>query len=56
MAGRAAEDVVARLLERRVVASASPYRPPYVRLAPGLVNDEREVDAALRAVREIAGT
>ena len=48
------EQVVARLLERRIVASASPYRIRYARLAPSLVNDEAEVDAALAAVREIA--
>ena len=49
------EAVVAKLLEKRIVASTSPYRVPYARLAAGLVNDEREVDAALGAVREIAG-
>ena len=49
------ETVVAKLLERKIVASTSPYRPTYARLAPSLVNDEREVEAALRAVREIAG-
>jgi hypothetical protein len=48
-------DVVRRLLEKQVVASTSPYKVTYVRLAPSLVNDEGEVDAALRAVRGIAG-
>jgi isopenicillin-N epimerase len=34
--------------------SASPYRLSYARLAPSLVNDEHEVEEALRAVRSIA--
>ena len=55
VAGVAPEAVVARLLERHVVASTAPYKLNYARLAPSLVNDEAEVEAALRAVREIAG-
>ena len=47
------EAAVARLLERRVVASTSPYAKPYVRLAPSLVNSPADVDAALAAVREL---
>jgi selenocysteine lyase/cysteine desulfurase len=54
VAGLAPETVVKRLLERKVIASRSPYKVSYARLAPSLVNDEREVDAALRAVRELA--
>jgi isopenicillin-N epimerase len=46
--------VVKKLLERKIVASTSPYRVSYVRLAPSLVNDPREVDTALEAVRSIA--
>jgi selenocysteine lyase/cysteine desulfurase len=45
---------VARLLERRVIASASPYAKSYVRLAPSLVNSPADVDAALTAVRSLA--
>ena len=47
-------DVVAKLLERRVVASTAPYAKDYVRLSPSLVNNEADVDAALKAVSEIA--
>jgi hypothetical protein len=39
---------------RKVVASTSPYKDTKARLAPSLVNDEREVEAALRAVHAIA--
>jgi selenocysteine lyase/cysteine desulfurase len=48
------QDVVKRLLERKVIASSSPYKISYARLAPSLVNDEQDVDRALRAVHELA--
>jgi selenocysteine lyase/cysteine desulfurase len=48
------EEVVARLLEKRVVASASPYLVSYPRLAPSLVNTPEEVETALAAVRSLA--
>ncbi|HEY5803195.1 MAG TPA: aminotransferase class V-fold PLP-dependent enzyme [Lysobacter sp.] len=47
-------DVVKRLLERRIVASSSPYAVSYPRLAPSLVNSPEEVDRAARAVHELA--
>ncbi len=50
-----ADEVVAKLLEKRIIASTSPYKEAYVRLAPSLLNDPAEVDTALKAVREIAG-
>jgi len=49
------EQVVAKLLEKNIIASTSPYRVTYARLSAGLINDEQEVDAALRAVRGLAG-
>ncbi len=48
-------DVVRRLLERRIIASTSPYAVSYARLAPSLVNTPEEVDRAARAVHAIAG-
>ena len=42
-----------KLLERKVIASTSPYKDTKARLAPSLVNDEREVEAALKALREV---
>jgi len=53
VAGLSPDDVVKRLLERKVVASTSPYKTTYARLSASLVNDPAEVDAALRAVRAI---
>lgn len=52
--GQSAGETAQKLHERKVVASSSPYKISHARLAPSLVNDEREVEAALRAVREIA--
>jgi isopenicillin-N epimerase len=48
--------VVKMLFERRIIASASPYKVSYARLAPSLVNTPEEVDTALAAVRVIART
>ena len=52
--GQSASETVHKLYERKVVASSSPYKISKARLAPSLVNDEREVEAALQAVRAIA--
>lgn len=52
--GMQPDEVVKRLLEKRVVASSSPYKVSYARLAPSIVNNEDEVDAALAAVAELA--
>jgi selenocysteine lyase/cysteine desulfurase len=46
--------VVKRLLERKIVASTTPYGISYARLAPSLVNTPKEVDATLRAIRALA--
>jgi selenocysteine lyase/cysteine desulfurase len=53
VAGKTPEDVVHRLAARRIVASTSPYKPSYVRLAGSLLNTPEEVDMAVRAVREL---
>jgi selenocysteine lyase/cysteine desulfurase len=52
--GQSASETVHKLHAHKVVASTSPYKVSKARLAPSLVNDEREVEAALRAVSEIA--
>ena len=53
--GVKSEEVVARLLEKKIIASTSPYKEAYARLAPSLLNDPTEVDTALKAVRAIGG-
>jgi selenocysteine lyase/cysteine desulfurase len=44
-------EVVAHLERRRIVATVTPYRTSYARLAPGLLNSGADVDAAVRAIR-----
>lgn len=51
--GQTTEETVQQLLERKVIGSSSPYKVSYPRLAPSLVNDEQQVEAALSAVRAI---
>jgi selenocysteine lyase/cysteine desulfurase len=51
--GLSPDSVVQRLAARRIVASTSPYRPSYARLAGSLLNTPGEVEAAVRAVREL---
>jgi isopenicillin-N epimerase len=51
--GQTTEETVRRLLAHKVIGSSSPYKVSYPRLAPSLVNDEQQVEAALRAVRAI---
>lgn len=45
--------VVDSLWEKKIAASATPYKTRYVRLAPSLVTLEEDVDKALNAVRSI---
>jgi isopenicillin-N epimerase len=49
------EDIVRRLGEKKIVASTSPYKVTYARLAPSLVNTPDEVDRAARAVLRTRG-
>jgi selenocysteine lyase/cysteine desulfurase len=45
--------VVAALARRRIVATVTPYSPPYARLAPAVFNTPAEIDRALAAVRAL---
>jgi selenocysteine lyase/cysteine desulfurase len=54
VAGISPAGVVARLLDRKIVATTTPYSPTYARLAAGLMNDPDEVDVVLREVRALA--
>jgi isopenicillin-N epimerase len=42
--------VIAALARRRIVATVTPYSPPYARLAPAVFNTTTEVDRAIAAV------
>ena len=54
VAGLSPDAVVARLLERHIVATTTPYSPSHARLAPGLMNSPDEVESVLREVRALA--
>jgi selenocysteine lyase/cysteine desulfurase len=50
VAGLQPAQVVARLKQKRILASTTPYPVSYARLTPGLLNSDEELDATLRAV------
>jgi selenocysteine lyase/cysteine desulfurase len=54
VAGVPPAEVVRKLLAKKVIASTSPYKVTYARLAPSLVNDEEQVEKALRAVHGLS--
>ena len=56
VAGLSPDAVVARLRERRIVASVTPYATRYARLGPSLLTSEEEVDETLAAVAALGGT
>jgi isopenicillin-N epimerase len=45
--------VVAALRRRRIIATVTPYDPPYARLAPGLFNTPADVDRVVRTIRSL---
>ena len=51
--GMKPEVVVKRLLEQRIVASTTPYRISYARLACSIVNTPQEVETVLRVIRSL---
>jgi selenocysteine lyase/cysteine desulfurase len=52
--GMKPEEVVKRLLARRIIASTSPYAASCVRLAPSLLNSPEEIETTLREIRALA--
>jgi isopenicillin-N epimerase len=52
--GMTPEQVAKRLLDQRIIASTTPYRVSYARVACSVVNSPQEVDTVLRAVRGLA--
>src|SRR6266513_446564 len=52
--GMKPEEGVEALLAQRIVASTTPYRVSYARLACNIVNTPQEVETVLRAIRELA--
>ena len=54
--GMKPEEVVERLLARRVIASTAPYAVSCARLAPSLLNTPEEIETTLREVRALAAS
>lgn len=51
--GYGPDEAVARLRRAKVIASATPYQPSYLRFGPTIINSEADVEAALAAVRSL---
>lgn len=54
VAGMKPEEVVKRLLARRIIASTSPYAVSCARLAPSLMNSPEEIETTLREIHALA--
>jgi selenocysteine lyase/cysteine desulfurase len=52
--GMKPEEVVKRLLDRKIIASTTPYRVSYARVACGITNTSEQVERTLAAVRQLA--
>jgi selenocysteine lyase/cysteine desulfurase len=52
--GMTQNEVVGRLHQRKILASTTPYRVSYARLAFGVQNTPAEVDRTLREIRALA--
>jgi selenocysteine lyase/cysteine desulfurase len=52
--GMKQQEVVSRLLEQKIIASTTPYRVSYARLACAIVNTPEEVEKTLAAIRRLA--
>jgi isopenicillin-N epimerase len=51
--GMKADEVVKKLLEKRIVASTAPYKNSYARVAPSLLNTPEEIEMTLRHIRDL---
>jgi selenocysteine lyase/cysteine desulfurase len=53
VAGMKPDSVVKRLLDKKIVATTTPYATSYARIAPGLLNSSADVETALREIRAL---
>lgn len=53
MPNMSSDDAAETLWERKIVASVAPYENRYLRFAPGITNSHRDLDRALRVVRDL---
>jgi selenocysteine lyase/cysteine desulfurase len=54
VAGMEPRAVVERLHEKGIIMSATPYRVSHARFAPSLLNNEEEIDRALKEIRALS--
>jgi isopenicillin-N epimerase len=47
-------ETVARLREKNIVASQTPYKVTHARLAPSIINSNDDIEKVLRAIRSLA--
>jgi selenocysteine lyase/cysteine desulfurase len=47
------EDVVKKLLEKKIVSSSTPYRVVYVRLTPCMINSEEDVENCINELEKL---
>jgi selenocysteine lyase/cysteine desulfurase len=52
--GLEARETVSRLLSKGILASTTPYKVPFARVACGIMNTPGEIEATLRAVRSLS--
>ena len=52
--GMKAEEVIKKLLEKKIIGSTTPYKEVHARLTPCVINTEEEVTTCLKALQEIA--
>lgn len=55
VAGMKPEQVVARLRDKKIIASVTPYAEKHARLAPSLLTSPAEVDRTLGIILRLAG-
>jgi selenocysteine lyase/cysteine desulfurase len=53
--GMAPDRVVTELRRRGIVASVTPYRTQYARVAPGLLNSPAEIETVLKEIHSLSG-
>ncbi|WP_051359778.1 aminotransferase class V-fold PLP-dependent enzyme [Adhaeribacter aquaticus] len=51
--GKTTPEVVQALLDKKIIATASPYKTSYARFTPGIINTPEEIEKALAVVHDL---
>jgi selenocysteine lyase/cysteine desulfurase len=54
VAGMPPDQIVAELRRRGIVASVTPYRTQYARMAPGVLNSPAEIETVLKEIHALS--